>query len=125
MIEKERQEIIQEIARFITDHKGEDTVVLDVSEVSGWADAFIISTVNSLGHLRGLARELWDVLNEKGVQVINRHKQVGDDGWELIDCGDIVIHLMGRELREFYNLEKLWSTAEKVEFLDRLEKAES
>lgn len=121
MIDKDREEIIQGIARFITEQKGEDTVVLDVSEISGWADAFIISTVNSLGHLRGVARELWDYLNELRVTVINRHKQVGDDGWELIDCGDIVIHLMGRELREFYNLEKLWSTAEKVEFLEKIE----
>ncbi|MDD5077284.1 MAG: RsfS/YbeB/iojap family protein, partial [Sphaerochaetaceae bacterium] len=38
----------------------------------------------------------------------NRHKNVGSDGWELIDCNSIVIHLMSAEMRSFYALEKLW-----------------
>ena len=47
-----------------------------------------------------------------GLSVNNRHKTPGDDGWELIDCGDIVIHLMSPDLREFYSLEKLWKATE-------------
>ncbi|MFA7670786.1 MAG: ribosome silencing factor [Sphaerochaetaceae bacterium] len=112
MSEKETKELAEELATFIKEHKGGDTVVIDVSQQAGWTDFFIISTVTSLAHLKGLTRDLWGFLSERGIGVLNRHKQVSKEGWELIDCGDIVIHLMSSELREFYNLEKLWHTAE-------------
>lgn len=115
------RDLAAEIARFITDHKGVDPVVINVSEQSGWADCFIIATVNSIGHLKGVTKELWGFLADRGVSVINRHKGVAGDGWELIDCGHIVIHLMSAELREFYNLEKLWHAGERVDFLSLVE----
>jgi ribosome-associated protein len=123
MIDEKTTQTVSEIAQFITDHRGEETVVIDVSEVSGWADCFIVSTVNSVGHLKGVAKELWQFLIERDITVINRHKNVAGDGWELIDCGDIVIHLMGRDLREFYNLEKLWHTGQKIDFMEKLEQS--
>lgn len=96
------------VKQFLDDHKGVDTVILDVSEQCSWTDCFVITTVTSLGHLRGLAREIWAELDNIGLTVSNRHKAVGDDGWELIDCGSVVIHLMSQEMRDFYSLEKLW-----------------
>ena len=77
-----------------------------------WTDAFIIATVSSVGHLKGVVHQIWNELIDLGMSVNNRHKSPGADGWELIDCGDIVIHLMSQELREFYNLEKLWKATE-------------
>jgi len=106
---KEINDKAQAIAGFLNDHKGINTVVIDISEECSWADCFIITTVNSLGHLRGLAHELWGFLAQLGLEVTNRHKSPGNDGWELIDCSDIVIHLMSSELRDFYSLEKLWT----------------
>lgn len=106
-----KEEILKQaeaIKAFIEEHKGIDTKIIDVSEDCSWTDCFVITTVSSLGHLRGLAREMWDVIDSLGLSVNNRHKEVGDDGWELIDCGNIVIHLMSSELRAFYSLEKLW-----------------
>ncbi|NLK05383.1 MAG: ribosome silencing factor [Spirochaetales bacterium] len=100
------------IAQFLEDHKCKDISVLDVSEECSWADCFIIATVSSVGHLRGVAHELWGELNTIGLEVANRHKKPSGDGWELVDCGDIVIHLMSSELREFYSLEKLWQKRE-------------
>lgn len=117
MMDEETKRLAAGIGQFVTDHKGIDPVLIDVSEISGWADCFIVSTVNSLGHLRGMAKELWGFLSERGVEVINRHKSVAGDGWELIDCGDIIIHLMSAELREFYALEKLWHAGTRLDFL--------
>ena len=96
------------ICEFLKDHKGQEVTLIDVSEECSWTDYFIICTVTSLGHLRGLAHEIWSEIDSVGLEVRNRHKAVGDDGWELIDCGDIVIHLMSQEMRDFYSLEKLW-----------------
>lgn len=96
------------IGQFLEDHKCKDIHILDVSGECSWADCFIIATVNSVGHLKGVAHELWGELNSLGLAVNNRHKNPQGDGWELIDCGSIVIHLMSSELRDFYSLEKLW-----------------
>lgn len=105
---EERREVADQIAKFIEDHKGIDVTVIDVSEDCSWADCFIIATVNSVGHLKGVAHELWGELKRLGVDVNNRHKNPSSDGWELIDGGDVIIHLMSAEFREFYALEKLW-----------------
>lgn len=121
MRDEKGQNLASEIAKFIEERKGEDVTLLDVSESAGWADYFIIATVTSLGHLKGVARELWGFLADKGIHTHNRGKRVGDDGWELIDCGDIIIHLMSSELRQFYALEKLWHQGEKIDFLTLLE----
>lgn len=99
----------ENIGKFLEEHNGIDTAVVDVSTRCSWADFFVISTVTSIGHLRGLVNQIWEVLESQGLEVRNRHKNPGVDGWELIDCGDIVIHLMSAELRAFYSLEKLWS----------------
>jgi ribosome-associated protein len=121
MMDETTRLLAADIAGFVTDHKGLDPVVIDVAEHSAWAECFVIATVNSLGHLKGITKELWGFLADRGVQVLNRHKGVAGDGWELIDCGSIVIHLMSAELREFYALEKLWHAGERLDFLKILE----
>jgi len=97
-----------EVGRMIDEHKGSDTVVIDVHEQSSWTSFFVISTINSVGHLKGLTRQLKSLLSKQNVNVLHRHKRIAEDGWELIDCGFMVIHLMSKEMREFYDLEKLW-----------------
>src|SRR5271157_3296959 len=104
-------------ARLIADHKGEDTVVLDISGVSPIADFFIIATARSGAHLAGLQRELAVLLGEMGFRPLNSgHKGRQDTGWLLLDCGDFVIHLMEKEQRDFYDLERLWFKAERVTY---------
>jgi len=103
-------------ARLIDDHKGEDTVVLDISSVSTIADFFIISTARSAAHLTGLLRELTAFFHERHVLPRNRHKGREEKGWLLLDCGDFVIHLMEKEQRAFYDLERLWFKAERVSY---------
>jgi ribosome-associated protein len=102
-------------ARLIADHKGEDTVVLDLRDVSSIADYFIITTVRSSAHMTGLHRELSVFLRAQGVRPLNGgHKGRGGVGWLLLDCGDFVIHLMEKEQRDFYDLERLWFKAGRV-----------
>ena len=105
---KDDKETALLIGRFIDEHKGGQTIVLDISEYSSWTKYFIISTSLSLGHLKGLVRLLKTFLSEHDIDVYHRHKNISENGWELIDCGDFVIHLMDSEVRSFYNLEKLW-----------------
>lgn len=103
-----------EAARLIADHKGEDTVVLDLREVSGVTDFFVIATARSSTHLTGLVKELTAFFHARNIQPLNRHKGRVEKGWLLIDCGDFVVHLMEKEQRDFYDLERLWFKAARI-----------
>lgn len=107
-IVKNKEGLAEDIGRFISDHNGSNVVVIDVRGHCSWTDYMIIATTSSMGHLKGLTGQLKDLLSEKSIDILLRHKQISDDGWELIDCGSYIIHLMNSEMREFYNLEKLW-----------------
>jgi ribosome-associated protein len=102
------------VARFLGDHKCDDTVLLDLGGVSTIADYFVITTARSSAHLAGLLKELFRFLSESGVTPLKRHKGTNEKGWLLIDCGDIVIHLMEKPQREFYDLERLWFKAARL-----------
>ena len=101
----------QAIADFLNEHSCRDVSVIELENCS-WTDCFVIATVNSVGHLRGVVHQIWDLLNSLGLQVNNRHKTPAEDGWTLIDTGDIVIHLLSQALRAFSSREKLWRTTE-------------
>jgi len=101
-------------AKIIEDHKGTDTVLLNVSEINSWTDYFIITTAMSSGHLRGLVKELRKFLADQQIEIQHKHKKIDDNGWELLDCGNIIIHLMSKEQREFYDLDMLWHNGKKI-----------
>lgn len=97
----------------LEDLKAVDIKVLDVRETATFTDLMIIASGTSDRHLKALA----DRVLEKCREV--RVKPVGVEGerdvdWVLVDLGDIVVHIMRPETRDFYNLERLWSMGERV-----------
>lgn len=107
-VKEERQRVATILAKELEEHKGENTVLIDLEGRSDWTDYFLITTVQSQGHLKGVVRALKGKLSELQVEVFHRHRKIAEDGWELIDCGFMVIHLMTKEMRDFYELERLW-----------------
>ncbi len=87
--------------------KGNDIRVIDVSRQTDIADRLIIASGTSHRHVRSLADQV--VVAAKGVN----HPPLGREGeqggeWALVDLGEIVIHVMMPETRDYYNLEKFW-----------------
>lgn len=103
-----------EVARLLEEHRAEDIVALDIGKMSAWTDYFVIATVRSQAHLQGLLRWLNEYFAEADIQPLNRHKNITDRGWVLIDCGDFIVHLMEKEQRDFYELEKLWFNSDLI-----------
>ena len=93
-----------------SDKLASDIVMLDIGEVSDFADYFVIITVESTRQMRALVEDLEHALEEKGGV---RHHREGtpESGWMLLDFGDVVIHVFGAEERQFYNLESAWAEA--------------
>ena len=93
-----------------SDKLASDIVMLDISEISDFADYFVILSVESTRQMRAIVEDLEHALEEKGG---NRHHREGtpESGWMLLDFGDVVIHVFGADERQFYNLESAWSEA--------------
>ncbi|MCR5045475.1 MAG: ribosome silencing factor [Treponema sp.] len=117
MENKTTQEKALELARLIQDGKGEDLVVLDISELNSWTDFFVIATVASSTQSQGLQKQVKDYIKENDLEIRKTNKKINDgEDWNLIDLGNIVVHLMSKEAREFYDLEKLWHAGKRLEF---------
>ena len=112
-----------EFGKLLDDHKGQDTVVMDMRSLGFWTDFFVITTAASSTHLAGLERHIKDFAAEKGLEILRRSRKTeklavtrpeehGFSGeWQLLDLGNMVIHLMTEKVRSFYELERLWSSA--------------
>lgn len=111
-----KRETAKSIGRFLEEHRGSETRVLDLAGRSSWTDYFIITTVLSNAHLQGLLRQLYEYLSELGVEARHRYRQGEETGWVIVDCNEIVIHLMDAERREFYDLENLWFQAKELSY---------
>lgn len=107
-------ELVKDTALILEEHKGADIAAIDVRGQNSWTDYFIIATVSSQGHMRGLLRNVRAYLNERGIEYNNKYKHIDDFSWLFVDCGFMVIHLMDKETREFYDLEKLWFNGRSV-----------
>jgi ribosome-associated protein len=100
-----------EIARSIIDtleeHKGEDILLLEIQEISSIADYFIIATATSSRMIDSLSKAVIEK-SKQSFDIIPKHEGSITDGWQVVDMGDIVVHLFSEEQREYYRLEQLW-----------------
>lgn len=106
---KTTQQKALELASLLEDGKGEDVVVIDVAKLNSWTDYFVIATIHSSAHWQGLAKQIKDYVKANDMQIhLTHNKTSSGDDWNLIDIGPVVVHLMSRDARSFYDLEKLW-----------------
>lgn len=98
----------------ILDRKGNDIALLDIRDQAIFADYFLICSGESDRQLRALARSITaDAKEEANVRARGIEGEA-ENGWILIDFGDLVVHLFSPDTRNYYDLEDLWHDAHVV-----------
>lgn len=99
-----------------SDKKAADIMLLDISDVTTIADYFVICSGNNTRQIQAIADAIEEDLRKQGARI--RHREgTADTGWVLIDFGDVIVHIFGAQEREYYRLERLWSEAKTVVYL--------
>ena len=109
-IDMETTDLAKKIMAILEEKKAADILALDISEISTLADYFILASAENVRQLDALEDAV-----EEGIRLELNKEGEGDSGWILMDYKDIVVHLFTKEQREFYDLEKIWSDAKKLE----------
>ncbi len=114
-------EIAKTLVHVLDMKKGRDIKLIHVSDKTIIADYFVICGGTSNTNVKALAGEAEYKLGLCGVEV--RHMDGYSEGeWIAVDFGTVIVHVMNRENREFYKLEKLWADAESIDISDILVK---
>lgn len=90
--------------------KALDIVSIELDDQSALADHMVIATGTSSRHVASLAQKLKQRLEARGVKNV-RLEGLSQADWVAVDAGDIIVHLFRQEVRDFYNLEKMWRYA--------------
>ena len=98
------------------DKLGQDTVILEMGELLGVIDAFVITSGANVRQVRTLAEEIEDRIKADGGPPPSSVEGLRDATWILMDYGDFVVHVFQRETRDYYDLEHLWSGAPRVDW---------
>ncbi len=96
-----------------SDKKAQDILLLDVSNVAGFTDYFVICSGSSERQIRAIIDGIEEALARRGIQAYKREGKPLD-GWVLLDYSDVVIHVFAPEQRSFYGLERLWERGRTV-----------
>ena len=118
-IEKDEVEITSEklasiIARVLDDRKAKDITILNIGTVSVLADYFVICSADSSTQVRALSNNVYAKIKELFNRIPNGEENDLKNRWNLLDYGDVIVHVLHREERETYAIEKFWNHAYKV-----------
>lgn len=95
----------------LDDDKAEDVVVIDLSEKSSLADYMVIASGRSTRQVASLAEHLGERIKAFRGGEMPSMEGLSRADWVLVDGGDVIVHLFRPEVRDFYNLEKMWAGA--------------
>lgn len=110
------------VVNALEDLKAKDVTHLDVTELSQVMDTLIIASGTSNRHVKSLASNVAAQAKAAGIQPLGVEGE-GQGEWVLVDFGDLVVHVMMPSTRDFYDLEKLWSTAPRSRQVDESDEA--
>jgi ribosome-associated protein len=102
------------ISQIVADRKAMDVVVLDMADASSITDYFFICSGGSQRQVQAIADAIDEQLKQAG------STSLGVEGyreghWILMDYGDVIVHVFSQETRDFYDLERLWANAPKID----------
>lgn len=103
-------------ARASWEKGGEDTVILSVGKTLSITDAFVITSATNPRQVRTITEEVEEKIKRAGGPAPLRIEGLDDARWVLMDYGDFVVHVLLDEAREFYQLDRLWSDADRWEW---------
>ena len=101
------QKLKNKIINSLEDIKAVNPIAIDVTKISSLTDFMVIASGTSNRHIASMSEHILEGLKATNISEIKIEGQGGDD-WVLVDAGDVVIHLMSADAREFYDLESLW-----------------
>lgn len=105
-------ELARAISEFAYEKKSDQVVIMDMAEVAGFTDYFVIVSGDTEIQVRAIADNIQDRLADYGIRA--NHKEGHQNlSWVLLDFVDVVVHVFSKKSREYYNLEGLWSDAPK------------
>lgn len=96
------------------DKQASDITVLRLSAVSAFADYFVLCSGQSAPQLHAIAQAIEERLDRHGMRLAHREGKSGAE-WILLDYGSIVVHIFGQGARRYYDLERLWRNAERLD----------
>ena len=106
--------LLKEIVHWLDEAKAEEVVTIDLAGKSSIGDFMVVATGRSNRHVGAIAEQVGRKLKDQGLGRVRVEGMEACD-WVLIDTGDIIVHVFRDEVREFYNLEKMWSAERPVE----------
>jgi len=101
-------------ARAAVDRRGEEVVILDMRGLMTICDYFVICNGRSRLHVEAIAQEIEEQMSAQGIRMA-QSEGIPDATWVILDYLDVVVHIFEPEARKFYNLERLWGDAPRVE----------
>lgn len=108
-MENTEAKILEIVTTTLDDNKADDMVVIDLEGKSSIAGHMVVASGTSQRHVASLAEKVFENLKKSGFKATMEGEDKGD--WVLIDAFDVIVHIFKPEVREFYNLEKMWQSA--------------
>ena len=109
----ESKELILRVAEALDAKKAADIMVIDIAEKSSFADYFLLASGRNERQIAGLADEAEDCM-AKMEMVPKSIEGKATSGWILMDYGDVIINILTTEMRQKYNIERVWGDCEVV-----------
>ena len=114
------KELLKMVENVLDERKGQNITILDVVGKTTVTDFMVVVTSTSERHAKALSEYVLEKVKENGFTPLGVEGQQGSD-WVLLDLGDVILHVMTAQAREFYQLEKLWSVDRPDEQLEQVE----
>ena len=113
---QEDEKVLEIVKKTLDDNKADDVVVMDLRGKTSLASFMVVASGTSQRHVASLAEKVQLDLKTAGYKSVAEGEERAD--WVLIDAFDVIVHIFKPEVREFYNIEKMWQSVVKSRPVD-------